>query len=150
MVFGLPVELWAGIGSYAISAFTTLNKAKQDREDQRHKFDMAMMAASQKADMEWYKAQNEVLKNDPHFSYTRRVLAMFLVMGIVGGLLLLPVFFPGVPWIVEASESTSAFFGIFTDNVTSYTQIDGIFYKEWMGSAVMSIVGFYWGSRASK
>ena len=150
MLFGLPVELWAGVGSYALSAFNSLNKAKQEREDQRHKFDMAVMAASNKANMDWFKAQDRVLEKDPHFSVTRRFIALFMVMGIVGGLLLLPTFFPGIPWIVEASESTDALFGLFTDTTTNYTQIDGIYYQDWMGSAVMSIIGFYFGSKAGK
>ena len=150
MLFGLPVELWAGVGSYALSAFNSLNKAKHEREDQRHKFDMATMAATHKVNMDWFKAQNETLKNDPHFSVTRRFIAIFMVCGIVGGLLLLPTFFPGIPWVVEAKESTSALFGIFSDETTSYTQIDGIFYQSWMGSAVMSIIGFYFGSKAGK
>lgn len=148
MLFGLPVELWAGVGSYALSAFNSLNKAKQEREDQRHKFDMATMASVHKANMDWFKAQNEVLDKDPNFSITRRFIALFMVMGVVGGLLLLPVLFPGIPWVVEAGESTSALFGLFTDDTTTYTQIDGVFYQDWMGSAVMSIIGFYFGSKA--
>ena len=150
MLFGLPVELWAGVGSYALSAFNSLNKAKQDREERRHKFDMATMAASHKVNMDWFKAQNDVLKNDTHFAGTRRWIAIFMVVIVVGAMLVLPALLPGIPWIVEASESTSAFFGIFTDNTTSYTNIEGIYYQDWMGSAVMSIIGFYFGSKAGK
>lgn len=150
MLFGLPVELWAGVGSYALSAFNSLNKAKQERDENRHRFDMATMAASHKVNMEWYTAQNETAKNDPYFSVTRRFIALFMVIGIVGGLLLLPTFFPGIPWIVEANESTSAFFGLFKDTTTTLQQIDGLYYQEWMGSAVMSIIGFYFGSKAGK
>lgn len=150
MLFGLPIELWAGIGSYALSAFNSLNKAKQEREEARHKFDMATMAASHKINMDWYKAQNEVLEKDPNFSITRRFIALFMVIGVVGGLLLLPVLAPGIPWVVEAGESTNALFGLFTDETTTYTRIDGVFYQDWMGSAVMSIIGFYFGSKAAK
>ena len=150
MIFGIPVEIFAGIGSYALSAFNSLNKAKQEREDQRHRFDMAVMAASNKANMEWFKAQNELVKIDPNFSITRRFIALFMVVGVVGGLLLLPVFFPEARWVVEAQESTNALFGLFTNNETNFTTVDGIFYKEWMGSAVMSIIGFYFGSKAGK
>ena len=148
MVFGLPVELWAGIGSYAISAFNSLNKAKQEREDQRHRFDMAVMAASNKANMEWFKAQNELVEKDPAFSVTRKFIAMFMVIGVVGGLLLLPVLFPGANWVVETTEHTDALFGLFTDSTKSYDNVSGVFYKEWMGSAVMSIIGFYFGQKA--
>ena len=148
MVLGLPVELWAGIGSYAISAFNSLNKAKQEREDQRHRFDMATMAASHKVNMDWFKAQQEVLDKDPNFSVTRKFIAMFMVMGVVGGLLLIPVLFPGASWVVEATSHTDAFFGLFTDDVKTYENVSGVFYKDWMGSAVMSIIGFYFGQKA--
>lgn len=148
MLFGLPVELWAGVGSYALSAFNSLNKAKQEREDQRHRFDMATMAASHKVNMDWFKAQNNLVNDDPNFSITRRFIALFMVVGVVGGLLLLPVLFPGAPWVVEAKETTSALFGLFSNDETTFTTVDGIFYKEWMGSAVMSIIGFYFGSKA--
>ena len=148
MVFGLPVELWAGVGSYAISAFNSLNKAKQEREDRRHRFDMSVMAVQTKANMEWFKQQNEILEKDPAFSVTRKFIALFMVMGVVGGLLLIPVLFPGASWVVEVSNHTDAFFGLFTDSTTSYDKIDGVFYKDWMGSAVMSIIGFYFGQKA--
>lgn len=149
MVLGLPIELWAGLGSYALSAFNSLNKAKQEREDQRHKFDMAVMAASHGNNMEWMKAQEETLKSDPNFSVTRKIIALFLVIFVVGGLMLFPAVFNS-PWIVEVGEKTSGLFGLFTDETTSYTTVDGLFYKEWMGSAVMSVVGFYFGQRAGK
>ena len=148
MVLGLPVELWAGIGSYVVSAFNSLNKAKQEREDQRHRFDMAVMAANNKANMAWFKEQNNLLEKDPSFSVTRKFIAMFMVMGVVGGLLLIPVLFPGAQWVVETSNHTNAFFGLFTDSTTSYDNVNGVFYKEWMGSAVMSIIGFYFGQKA--
>ena len=148
MVFGLPVELWAGIGSYAISAFNSLNKAKQEREDQRHRFDMATMAASHKVNMDWFKAQQELVEKDPSFSVTRKFIALFMVMGVVGGLLLIPVIFPGASWVVEATNSTDALFGLFTNNEVTYDNVSGVFYKEWMGSAVMSIIGFYFGQKA--
>jgi len=148
MILGLPVELWAGVGSYAISAFNSLGKAKQEREDQRHRFDMSVMAATHKANMEWFKAQNNLLDKDPNFSITRRFIALFMVVGVVGGLLLLPVFFPDAKWVVETTKYTDVFLGLFTSQESNYTTVDGIFYKEWMGSAVMSIIGFYFGSKA--
>ena len=148
MVLGLPVELWAGIGSYVVSAFNSLNKAKQEREDQRHRFDMAVMAAQNKANMAWYKEQNNLLEKDPSFSVTRKFIAMFMVMGVVGGLLLIPVIFPGASWVVETTAYTDAFFGLFTSNEVNYDNVSGVFYKEWMGSAVMSIIGFYFGQKA--
>ena len=148
MILGLTVELWAGVGSYAISAFNSLGKAKQEREDQRHRFDMATMAAANKVNMQWFKEQNNLLNNDPNFSITRRFIALFMVVGVVGGLLLLPVFFPDAKWVVEVTEHTDVFLGLFTNSESNYTTVDGIFYKEWMGSAVMSIIGFYFGSKA--
>ena len=148
MVLGLPVELWAGIGSYVVSAFNSLNKARQEREDQRHRFDMAVMAANNKANMQWFKEQNNLLEKDPSFSVTRKFIAMFMVMGVVGGLLLIPVLFPGANWVVETSNHTDALFGLFTNSETNYDNVSGVFYKEWMGSAVMSIIGFYFGQKA--
>jgi len=150
MIFGLPVEIWAGVVSYALSAFNSLSKAKQEREDQRHRFDMATMAAANKANMEWFKAQQSLVDKDPNFSITRRFIALFMVIGVVGGLLLLPVFFPEAKWVVEITKDTNFLFDLFTDSETNYTTVDGIFYKDWMGSAVMSIIGFYFGSKAGK
>ena len=144
------IELLAGGASFLLSAFTSIMDANHKRKMETDKFNMSLIAAQHKQNMEFLKMQNEVLKNDPYFAVTRRVIAVGVTFGVLGALLLLPALFPGVPFILEVTESTQGFLGIGAGSSTSYETVSGFFYQEWMGSAVMSIIGFYFGQKVGK
>ena len=65
-------------------------------------------------------------------------------------MLLLPAIFPNVPFILEMSESSAGFLGIGASESTGYVTVHGILYQEWMGAAVMSIVGLYFGQKVGR
>lgn len=62
----------------------------------------------------------------------------------------MPALFPNVPWILEVSSSSAGFLGIGATATTGYETIAGFYYQPWMGSAVMSIIGFYFGQKVGR
>lgn len=154
MFFGIPWEIVSGIGSYLVSSFMSLSKARNDREEQRHRHDMAMLAAANGANLKWLKAQDLLVKNDPYFSMTRRLIALFVVAIVFSSLILAPYIFSffgtEIPWILPVTEISDGFLGFFGSESTSYETLTGLLYMEWMGSAVMSIIGLYFGNRAGR
>lgn len=144
------IELLAGGASFLLSAFTSLMDANHKRKMQQDKFNMSLIAAQHQQNMEFLKMQNEVLKNDPHFAITRRFIAMGVTFGVLFAMLFLPALFPGVPFIIEVTETANGFFGIGGGTTTGYETVSGFFYQEWMGSAVMSIIGFYFGQKVGR
>lgn len=149
-MFGLPIEIISGLGSYLLSGWLSINKAKSDREDERHRHDMAIMASQHKNTLEWLNAQQKLVKTDPHFSVTRRFIALFTVIVVMGSMLVLPAIFQDVPWILQVKETTDGFLGFFGGTKESYQTITGLLYLDWMGSMVLSIIGFYFGHKAGK
>ena len=144
------IELIAGGASFLLSAFTSIMDANHKRKMEQDKFNMSLIAAQHQQNMEFLKMQNEVLKNDPHFAITRRFIAMGVTFGVLFSLLFLPAIFPGVPFIIEVTESTKGFFGIGAGTTTSFETVSGFLYQPWMGSAVLSIIGFYFGQRVGR
>ena len=144
------IELIAGGASFLLSAFTSLMDANHKRKMESDKFNMSLIAAQHQQNMEFLKMQNEVLKNDPHFAITRRFIAMGVTFGVLFAMLFLPAIFPNTPFIIEVTETTSGFFGLGAGSTTGYETVSGFFYQEWMGSAVMSIIGFYFGQKVGR
>ena len=144
------IELISGGASFLLSAFTSLMDANHKRKMDQDKFNMSLIAAQHQQNMEWLKMQNEVVKSDPYFALTRRMIALGVTFGVLTGLLFLPALFPGVPFILEMSESSAGFLGIGASETTGYTTIHGILYQEWMGAAVMSIIGLYFGQKVGR
>ena len=144
------IELISGGASFILSAFTSILDANHKRKMEQDKFNMSLIAAQHEQNMKFLQMQNEVLKNDPTFAITRRFIALGVTFGVLAGMLLLPAVFPGVPFILEMSESSAGFLGIGASETTGYTTVHGILYQEWMGAAVMSIVGFYFGQKVGR
>ena len=144
------IELISAGASFMLSAWTSMSEAKHKREQEQARFQMSLVAAQNAHSLEWLKAQQELIKADPYFAVTRRVIALGITFGVLAGFLLMPALFPNVPWILEVSETTRGLFGFTTASHTGYTTISGFLYQPWMGSAVMSIVGFYFGNKVGK
>ena len=144
------IELISGGASFLLSAWTSMSEAKHKRDLEQSRFQMSLVAAQNAHSLEWLKAQQELIKADPHFAITRRVIALGITFGVLGGFLLMPALFPNVPWILEVSETTRGLFGITSSSYTGYETISGFLYQAWMGSAVMSIVGFYFGNKVGR
>ena len=144
------IELISGGASFLLSAWTSMSEAKNKRDLEQSRFQMSLVAAQNAHSLEWLKAQQKLVKADPHFAITRRIIALGITFGVLSGFLLMPAIFPNVPWILEVSETTRGWFGITTGETTGYTTISGFLYQAWMGSAVMSIVGFYFGGKVGR
>ena len=149
MIPGL-LELLAGGASFLLSAWTSMSEAKHKREQEQARFQMSLVAAQNAHSLEWLKAQQSLIKVDPHFAVTRRIIALGITFGVLAGFLIMPAIFPNVPWILEVSETTRGLFGISTGQTVGYTTLTGFLYQSWMGAAVMSIVGFYFGNKVGK
>jgi|TARA_B110000285_G_C15070256_1_gene587500 hypothetical protein len=90
------------------------------------------------------KSINEARKYDtPHSQWVRQFLVIsFMGMALI--VLLAPAI--GYPTVVEHYESGIKILGLFEiGGRTVFETIDGIIAPVWLGQAVMSIVGFYFG-----
>ena len=144
------LELISGGASFLLSAWTSMAQEKHKRDMEQARFQMSLVAASNAHSLDWLKAQQKLVANDPRFAITRRVIALGVTFGVLAGFLLMPALFPNVPWILEVTETTRGWFGIPTGVETGYQTINGFLYQPWMGSAVMAIIGFYFGNRVGK
>ena len=126
------IELIAGGVSFLLSAFMSVSEAKNKRDQEQARFQMSLVAASNKHSLDWLKAQQKLVQQDPHFAITRRIIALGITFGVLSGFLLMPAIFPNVPWILEVSETTRGWFGITTGETTGYTTISGFLYQAWI------------------
>jgi len=105
-------------------------------------------AEQQRLMLERYNVQEQSIQNAREFStpgvqWVRRLLVVtFMAMALI--VLLAPTL--GYPTVVETYQKGISFFGIFEiGGRTVFETIDGIVAPTWLGQAVMSIVGFYFG-----
>ena len=79
----------------------------------------------------------------PHSQWVRQFLVIsFMAMALI--VLLAPTI--GYPTVVEVYEKGFSFLGLFEiGGRTVFETVDGIIAPTWLGQAVMSIVGFYFG-----
>ena len=87
MLFGLPTQLFSALGSFLMSYMAARVKAKSEMEAAERKYTLELLAAQTDNQTKVIQAQNELLKNDPTFAFTRRILALGVVFSVIGGIL---------------------------------------------------------------
>lgn len=111
MLFGLPLQIFSGLGTFLMSYMAARNKSKMEMESAERKHMMELLAMNNKNATALIKAQNEVLKNDPYFAWTRRTLAIGGGLGILVAILFV-IPFLDIPWIYTYDEVPFQIFGI--------------------------------------
>lgn len=152
MLFGLPTQVFSALGSFLMSYMAARSKAKSEMESAERKYTLELLAAQTDNQTKLIQAQNEVLKNDPTFAFTRRILALGLGLGIPAAIFMVAVF-SDVPWIFTYEQIPFQLFGInFGTVVTKFVSVHGvpILFGEAFTHLVAIIISFYFGNSAGK
>ena len=121
-------------------------------DEAKHKRTMDLLAAQNQASMLFLQGES-IKQADPYFSFTRRILALGLTFGTMVAIFMVPVLFPGVPWIFQIESTERIFFGLFgSEKTTELVQAYGIPFI--LGEAfthfVAVVTSFYFGSKMGK
>ena len=138
--------LLAGLGSFLMSAWATHQKHKA----QDHQRIMELALTNNKHQLDFIKAQIELLKADPHFAFTRRLLALGITFGFMVAVFVMPYLFEQVGYIYEV-PGKSYLFGLFQGSPT-FDVIKGIPFEVIMtfNYSIHAITGFYFGNSIMK
>lgn len=153
MLFGIPFQVFSGLGSFLVSFLAQRAKTKMELEEAKNKRMIELLAAQNEHAKHFMECESNRLQNDPYFAWTRRTLALGIVFGTMFALFLVPVLFPEVPWIIEIKTLKSTFLGLFgTREVNELIQLHGIpfFFGEVFSHICVIVAGFYFGGNAGQ
>ena len=125
-LFGVPMPVVTTAVGFAMKAYTANADAKQQKDERMQRFQMEMMAATNENAVKWMKAQNQLVKSDKHFTWTRRTLALGIVFGSMIAMFLAPLLFPSVPFIYEVVSEPSWLAGFFASESVEFVAAHGI------------------------
>ena len=151
MIFGLPTQVFSALGSFFMSYMAAKSKAKAEMDAAERKYTLELLAAQSDNQSKVIAAQNQVLKNDPYFAWTRRVLAIGGGLGILAAIFSLAFF--DIPWIFVYDEVPFQIFGINFGIVLKrfVTEVGlTVIFGEAMLHIVAMIFAFYFGNSAGK
>ncbi|MDA8560857.1 hypothetical protein N9L33_03540 [Nitrospinae bacterium] len=84
--------------------------------------------------------------SNPNANWIRRFLVISF-MAMAGYILLAPALFNTTTQIpIITTEGFKLLFLDFTKDITSYIELEGIVTPDWLGHAILSVVGMYFGS----
>ena len=152
MLFGLPTQVFSAGFSFLMSYMAARNKAKAEMESAERKYTLELLAAQTGAATQLIEAQNTVLKNDPTFAFTRRILALGVTFSVLAAIFVLPLL-SNTPWIFTYQEIPFELFGInFGTVVEKFVQVHGIpiLFGEAFTHLVAIIISFYFGNSAGQ
>ena len=141
MLFGLPIEVVTMLGSSLFSGLMTMWSQKSENEAKL----MRQLASNRE---QYYQAQEVLTKTDKTFSWTRRFIALTIVIGA-----LIMVFAPAIfhiPTLVQTEIVNSYLFGLITDKEIVHNMVKAFVIPEWWSSAFTAVVGLYFGSSMVK
>ena len=148
-LFGVPLSVISTIVGYVMSAWTTKQKAKAESDERMQRFQMEMMAATNENAVKFLKEKRALIKADPHFTWTRRTLALGIVFGSMVAFFVAPYIFTDVKYIWQVDVQTGVLW--WKKNVTEFVLHAGIPFA--VVDAFLSflglITGFYFGQSAA-
>lgn len=142
-MFGLPLEVITMMMSTLGGAF--LKMWSQSAEDKTRAHEMLLNLHTAKEDFR----QSARAYQNPNAAWIRRFLVVSF-MAMAGFILLAPLFGMQTTVPVEVTEGFKFLFLDFTTTVTEYMTLDGIVTPDWLGHAILSVVGMYFGSSIVK
>lgn len=151
MIFGLPLQVFTGLGTFLMSYMASKSKSTAEMLAAERKYSMELLAAQSDHQSKVIAAHNQVLKADPYFAWTRRVLAIGGGLGILAMIFL--VAFADIPWIFVYDEVPFQLFGInFGIVLKQFVTKVGVpvLFGEAMLHIVVMVFSYYFGNSAGK
>lgn len=148
-MFGLPLELITMLGSTVLGGVMSIwgQRIKAQQEQQKMLMERANFNAKQVA------LARDAGKNDKHFAWTRRLIALSAVFSIIVLPKLVAVFYPDVPVLVGYTEMQTGFFkNIFGtgQEIVKWQTANGFAITPLDTHIVSAIVGLYFGAGFAK
>lgn len=148
-MLGLPLELITMLGSTVLGGVMSImgQRMKAQQEQQKMLMERANFNAQQ------VNTAREAGKNDKHFAWTRRLIALSAVFAIIVLPKLVAVFYPDVSVIVGYSEMQTGFWKtIFGggEEVVKWRAAQGFVITPLDTHIVSAIVGLYFGAGFAK
>ena len=149
-MFGLPLELITMLGSTVLGGIMSImgQRMKAQQEQQKMLMERANFSAKQ------VNAAREAGKNDKHFAWTRRLIALSSVFAIIVLPKLVAVFYPEVAVYVGYTEVKTNFFqslfGGDGQEAVKWVQAKGFVITPLDTHIVSAIVGLYFGAGFTK
>jgi uncharacterized membrane protein YfcA len=138
-MFGLPLEVVTMLMSTIGGA--VMRMWSQSSEDKARQNEMLMQLHTQQE----LNVNNARAYKNPNASWIRRFLVVSF-MGMAAFILLAPMFGMNTTVPIEVTEGFKFLFLDFTNTITEYKTLEGIVTPEWLGHAILSVVGMYFGS----
>lgn len=148
-MLGMPLELVTMLGSTVLGGVMSVwgQSLKAKQEQQKMLMERANFNAKQVA------MARDAGKNDKHFAWTRRLIALSAVFSIIVLPKLVAVWYPEVPVLVGYSEIQSGFFTNFFGNaveLVKWQEARGFVITPLDTHIVSAIVGLYFGAGFTK
>ena len=139
-MFGLPLEvitmLFSTVGGSIMKAWS---QSSADKAEQQK----ALITRFQESEKSVASARAFV---SPNANWIRRFLVISF-MAMAGFILLAPALFNTSTQIpVISTEGFKILFLDFTKDITTWVELEGIVTPDWLGHAILSVVGMYFGS----
>ncbi len=148
-MFGLPLELITMLGSTVLGGVMSIWGQSIKAKEAQQK----MLMERANANAGFVQEAREAGKNDKHFAWTRRLIALSAVFAIIVLPKLVAVFYPEVNVYVGYSEIQagflSNFFGTSTE-VVKWKMAQGFVITPLDTHIVSAIVGLYFGAGFTK
>jgi uncharacterized protein (DUF2236 family) len=143
MMFGLPMEIITMLMSTVGGAVMRMwGQTSADKADQ---WKMVLEAGREN---EAARQSAREFQN-PNANWIRRFLVVSF-MAMAGFILLAPLFGQTTTVPVEVTSGFKFLFLDFTNTVTEYIELNGVVTPEWLGHAILAVVGMYFGSSIVK
>lgn len=137
----IPVELISMIAS-GVGGFL-MKQSAQKTANQQKLLEMVLLKNKNQSDL----ADVAAKRSSP---FVRKVVALF-VIAICYGSLVAVAFFPDIPVsIIEDPQEHSLLWGLIAWTKTNVIVADGLVYPDWVRYSICSIIGFLFGTGASK
>ena len=118
----------------------------EKRKDQKEMFERAM-AQSKRQDESADLAVKRVIVDAGKI--IRRIIVVTILFGTILAPFILPFF--DIPTVVEVTEKSGSFFGLFGGDTSSkFQEVYGYLFTEENRQILLTIVGFYFGNAAGK
>jgi|TARA_R110000803_G_scaffold64447_1_gene125445 uncharacterized membrane protein YfcA len=139
-MFGLPMEMLTMLISTVGGAVMKMwSQTSADKAEQQK----ALITRFQESEKSVESARAFV---NPNANWIRRFLVISF-MAMAGFILIAPALFNVTTQIpVISTEGFKLLFLDFTKDITTWIELEGIVTPDWLGHAILSVVGMYFGS----
>lgn len=143
----MGIEIILTAGTFLVTAVLKIFMAK--RESEQETLNRAIAAHSQE-----HTSRMDLANKGGGFAFTRRAIAVFVVIAVIGVPLIGPIFWPMLPvsHCAQLVDTTQGFWGLFSWEASTLVcrEAVGVEILPFHTQLVGVIIGFYFGNKVGK